>query len=94
MPGCLKPYFYFVLGRGAGTNPVQQGIESIQVIGDSEHICQDFSFRVEDEAVMLVLRDIDTNRNHSKTSNGRFVMLHPQNTLPCSLVPHKPSGGI
>ena len=32
MPGRLKPYFYAVLGCGAGPELVQQGVEAIQVI--------------------------------------------------------------
>ena len=43
MSGCLKPYFYFVLRRGAVPDSLQQKVESIQRIGDGEHIRQDFT---------------------------------------------------
>ncbi len=44
MAGCLKPYFYFVLGHGAVTDRLQQPIETIHVVRDGEHICQDCAF--------------------------------------------------
>ena len=81
MPGRLKPYFYAVLGRGAGAEFVQQGVETLQVVGDGKHICQNHALGAEDEAVVLVLGHIDTSANHSRTSNGKIVMLHPQDTL-------------
>ena len=81
MPGRLKPYFYAVLGCGAGPQLVQQDVKPLQTVGDGEHIRQGHTLGAEDEAVVLVFGHIDTNANHSKTSNGNFVMLHPQNTL-------------
>ena len=81
MPGRLKPYFYAVLRCGAGPELVQQGVDALQVIGDGEHIRQGHTRGAEDEAVVLILGHINTNANHSKTSNGKFVMLFPQDTL-------------
>ena len=81
MPGRLKSYFYAVLGRGTGPELVQQSVESFQIVGDGEHIRQNHTLGAEDEAVVFILGHIDTNANHSNTSNGKFVMLHPQNTL-------------
>jgi hypothetical protein len=42
------------------------------LLGDGKHIREDFSFRAEDKAVMLVLCDIDADANHSKTSDSLF----------------------
>ena len=81
MPGRLKPYFYAVLGRGAGLELVQQSVEALQTVGDGKYIRQGHALRVEDEAVVLVLGHINSYANHSNTSNGKFVMLHPQDTL-------------
>lgn len=46
MSGRLRPYFYFVLEAGAVLNPLQQTVEPIYVVGDREHIRQDFTFRI------------------------------------------------
>ena len=84
MPGFLKPYFYAVLRCGAGPEPVQQRVESlqvIQVIWDGEHIRQSHALSAEDETVVLILGHINIYANHNKTSSGEFVMLHPQDTL-------------
>ena len=81
MPGRLKPYFYALLRCATGPELVQQGVDVLQVIGDGEHIRQGHTRGAEDEAVVFILGHIDTNANHSNTSNGKFVMLHPQNTL-------------
>ena len=55
MSGCLKPYFHFVLWCGAVLDSLQQAVEPIHCIGDSEHIHQDFPLRTENEAIMLTL---------------------------------------
>ena len=36
--GCLKPYFYFLLGCDAGLDSLQQGTKSLHGVGDGEHI--------------------------------------------------------
>ena len=81
MSSRLKPYFYAVLRCGTGPDFVQQGVESLKIIGDSEHIRQDYALGAEDEAVMLIFGHINTYANHNKTSSGKFVMLYPQDTL-------------
>ena len=48
---------------------------------NGKHICQGDALGTEDKAVVLILGHINSNTNHSKTSNGKIVMLHPQNTL-------------
>lgn len=53
MSGCLKPYFHFVLWCGVVLDSLQQAVEPIHCIGDSEHIHQDFPLRTENEAIML-----------------------------------------
>ena len=66
--GSLKPYLYFVCREGAGSNPLQQNAEAFSVILDSKHVGQHLAFRAEDEAVVLVLRHINSNANHNDTS--------------------------
>jgi hypothetical protein len=73
---------------------MQQASKSIQVVRNGENIRSDFTFRADDEAVVFILGNIDSNKNHYKTSDGKIVMLHPQNTLLRNLVSHKPFGGI
>ena len=68
MSGSLKSYFYFVCRTSTATNGLQQGIKSLCVVGDGEDICQDFTFRAEDKAVVLVLGNINTHTNHDDTS--------------------------
>ena len=64
MAGCLKSYLYFVLGRSAIPDSLQQTGEAVHVIRNGEHVSQDYAFRVENEAVVLVFGYIDTNRNY------------------------------
>jgi len=51
----LKSYFYFVCRTGTAANGLQQGTDPFCIVWDGEYICQDFAFRAEDEAIMLVL---------------------------------------
>ena len=51
---CLRPYFYTVLGRGAGLRHTKRGVEVLPVIEDGEHIWQ-HTLGTTDETVMLVL---------------------------------------
>lgn len=67
--GSLKPYFYFIFWTGAAANGLQEPVKALRIVLDGEYICQDFTFRAEDEAVVLVLGNIDTHANHSKTSD-------------------------
>ena len=64
MSGRLKPYFYFVLCMGAILDSLQQAVETIYRIWDCERIRQDFTLGTDDEAIVFIFRDIDTNRNH------------------------------
>jgi hypothetical protein len=41
--GSLKPYLYFALGCGACLDSFQQTAESLHVVGDGEHIGEDFT---------------------------------------------------
>jgi hypothetical protein len=92
--GGLEPYFYFVRRVGAGVDFPQQRLEPVSVVGDGKHIGQYLAFRTDDEAIVLVLSHIDSYANHNDTSREKNMMLLPQDTLPCNLVLHKPSGGI
>lgn len=47
-------------------------VEPITVVGDREHIREDFSLCVHEEAVMLVLCDVNTAADHSDTSQKDF----------------------
>ena len=42
--GGLESYFYFAQIRCYGFEPLEKQLEAVQVVLDSEHICQDFSF--------------------------------------------------
>jgi hypothetical protein len=66
MPGSLKPYFYFVLRRGTLADPLQQTVKALQAVWNGENVREDFPIRVDDEAVVLVLGNVNPNRNHSK----------------------------
>ena len=55
MSGSLKPYFYVVYSAVTGTDSLIQSLEALPIVGDGEHIGQDFTFRTEDEAVMFIL---------------------------------------
>jgi hypothetical protein len=70
--GSLKPYFYVVCRPGAGTNPLQQCLETVPVVGNGEYIGQNLIFRTEDKAVVLVLRHINSNANHDDTSRVKI----------------------
>jgi hypothetical protein len=48
----------------------QQAVETLPVVGDGEHIREDYPFRADDEAVVLVLGDVDSYATHNKTSDG------------------------
>lgn len=82
MSGGLKYYFYFVPQSGMGLDPLQHGVKAVHVIGNGKHLRQDFSLWMYDKAVMLVFRNINTNRDYySKTSSGYIVMLYSQCTV-------------
>ena len=68
MSGSLKPCSYFVCRVCAGTNTLHQALEPIPVVGNGEHIGQHLALRAENEAIMLVLRHIDSNLKHGDTS--------------------------
>lgn len=72
MSGSLEPYFYYVLSGRASPNFLQQAIETSYIFWDGKDVRQDYPFRTDDEAVVLILGDIDSYANHSKTSNGIF----------------------
>ena len=61
MSGRLKSYFYAILGRRAGLEFVQQGIEALQLVRDGKYIRQDCTLRIEDEAVVLILDHVNSN---------------------------------
>ena len=77
----LKSYFYFVCRMCAATNGLQKHLKAFCVVWNGEYICQDFSFRTEDEAVVLVLGNVYTHTNHKNTLRCVYLMLVPQNTL-------------
>ena len=67
----LKPYFYFVLRCGTIPDSLQQAMKPVHVVGNRKHIRQDFPLGADDEAIVLILRDINTNRNHHNKSLQR-----------------------
>ena len=70
--GSLKSYFYFVIWTAAAANGLKQGAEALSIVWDGEYICQNLAFRTEDEAVVLVLGNVDTHTDHDDTS-GMFI---------------------
>jgi hypothetical protein len=50
----------------------QQAVETLPVIGNGEHIREDYPFRADDEAVVLVLGNVYSHANHNKTSDSIF----------------------
>ena len=81
MSGSLKPYFYFIFWTGAAANGLQEPVKAFRIIWDGEHIRKDFTFRTEDEAVMLVFGNINTNANHDEYLRYVYLMLGPQDAL-------------
>ena len=81
MSGSLKPYLYFVLRASAATNGLQQCVKALRIVLDGEYICQDFTFRAEDEAVVLVLGNVNTHANHDEYLRYVYLMLGPQDAL-------------
>ena len=82
--GSLKSYFHFIFRAGAAANSLQKPVKALRVVWDGEYICQNFTFRVEDKAVMLVLGNIDSHTNHNEIppmclfdagSTGRFTLV-------------------
>ena len=80
----LKSYFHFIFRAGAAANSLQKPVKALRVVWDGEYICQNFTFRVEDKAVMLVLGNIDSHTNHNEIppmclfdagSTGRFTLV-------------------
>ena len=46
---------------------LQQRVRALCVVLDGEYICQDFAFRAEDDAVVLVLGNVNSHANHDDT---------------------------
>ena len=67
--GSLKPYFYFILRTSTAADCLQERVEALCVVRDGEYICQDFTFRADDEAVVLVLGHVNSYANHENTSD-------------------------
>ena len=56
-------------------------MSTVHVVWNGEYVREDFTLRVDDEAVVLVLGNVNPNRNHSNSSCSEMLMLHPQGTL-------------
>ena len=61
-----------VCRAGTGIKPLQQRLEAFSVVGNGEHIGQNLTFRTENEAIMLVLRYVNSNANHDDTSRVKI----------------------
>ena len=79
--GSLKPYFYFILRASTAANGLQEPVKALGIVLDGEYICQSFTFRAEDEAVVLVLGNVNTHANHDEYLRYVYLMLGPQDTL-------------
>ena len=49
---------------GVILDSLQQKAEPVHVVGDGKHIRQDFILGADDEAIVLIFRDVDANRNY------------------------------
>ena len=79
--GSLKSYLYFVCRTSAAANGLQKCVESFCIVWDGEYICQDFTFRAEDEAIVLVLSNVNAHTNHDEYHRYVYLMLVPQDAL-------------
>ena len=61
--GSLKSYFYFIFRSGAAVYGLQQRVKALRIVLDGEYICQDFAFRAENEAIVLVLSNINQRKS-------------------------------
>ena len=69
MSGSLKSYFYFVFWMGTAANSFPKCLETFCSVWNGEYVRQNFAIRAEDEAVMLVLGDVNTHTDHDDTSD-------------------------
>ena len=67
MAGGLESYFYIVQIARYRFEPLKKQVEAFQVILTSEHIRENFSVRVYDVAVVLVLGNINADVDHGAT---------------------------
>ncbi len=81
MSGSLKPCFYFILRANAAANGLQEPVKALRIVLDGEYICQNFTFRAKDEAVVLVFGNINTNANHDEYLRYVYLMPGPQDAL-------------
>ena len=88
MSGSLKPYFYFVSRERTETVMLKQILESIPVIWDREHVRQHLAVQT------LSLATSISTQIMMRPPERKMVILSSTDTLPCNLVPLKPSGGI
>ena len=61
--GSLKSYFYFIFRSGAAVYGLQQCVKALRIVLDGEYTCQDFAFRAENEAIVLVLSNINQRKS-------------------------------
>ena len=71
MSGSLKPYFYVVCRAETEMDTLQQCHKAVAVIRNREHIRQHFTFRTENEEIVLVLGHVDTHTDHDDTSREK-----------------------
>ena len=72
MTGGFKPCFYvfgIILERG---NEGKEFVEALTRIGDGKRFGEQFPFLGEDAAIVLVLRNIDTETDHGEFSFVRI----------------------
>ena len=70
-----------VVALSAGTAAVHLALVACGVEAGDEVICQSFTFRAEDEAVVLVLGNVNTHANHDEYLRCVCLMLGPQDAL-------------
>ena len=77
MSGSLKPYLYFVLFAGITERITFSRVSnpSRRAIGNGEHICQNLALGAENEAIVLIFGNINTDTNHLKYLQTVYLML-------------------
>ena len=73
----LKSYYYFFRLLGTGMDSLQKAFKAIPIVLDSEYVGKNFTFRVEDKAIMLIFGHVNTDTDHNIYLQRIISMLKP-----------------
>ncbi|MEE1189190.1 MAG: hypothetical protein UHN41_00305 [Bacteroidales bacterium] len=68
--------------------------KTLFTVTNGKDIGKNLAFGTYDEAIVLVLCNINSNKDHVNTSDRFILMLLSTGPMRCNLVLNKPSGGI